>query len=199
VYDMFKGYVGMKDGDIEQKVGLRFKKKPKNYRRLLVGKILGVRSNRIAELEKADVTLRVIALEPSGVLTESISFPAFDYREIIKQEWEESDFYAQLNSKRFLFIVFRKINRTNAVLEKVKFWNFPVEDLEQAQKVWDETVRLIKEKKANALPRIKDNQVAHVRPHGRDSNDKILTAYGTKEVKKCFWLNAKYIEEQLKK
>ena len=74
-----------------------------------------------------------------------------------------------------------------------------MQDINEAQWVWEETVRRIKNKQADKLPRIRDNAVAHVRPHGRDGQDVIDTGYGTKEVKKCFWLNAKYIEKELSK
>ena len=62
---------------------------------------------------------------------------------------------------------------------------------------WKDFLKRIKNKEANKLPSLKENDVSHVRPHGRNSNDKIDTGYGTEEVKKCFWLNAKYIEREI--
>ncbi len=198
IQSRFKPYLGKTNIEIEQKFGIVYKKRPKNHRRLLLNKIFGTNSNKIKELEKANITMRVIALEPSGRLIESISFPIFKYCDIVDEHWEESDFYEQLTTKRFLFIVFKKNKDGSDTLEKLRFWNFPMQDIDEAKWVWDETVRRIKDKKANDLPRIKDNQVAHVRPHARNKDDVLPTGYGTHEVKKCFWLNAKYIEKQLK-
>lgn len=193
----FAPYIGKTDVEIENIFNILYEKRPKNHRRLLINKLLGSTSNKIEEFEKANITLKVITLEPSGRLVESISFPIFKYTEIVNESWEESCFYEQLTQKKFLFIVFRKKSNDEAILEKVKFWNFPMKDINEAKWVWEETVKRIKKGQADKLPKIRDNNVAHVRPHGRDGQDVIDTGYGTKEVKKCFWLNAKYIEKQL--
>ena len=70
-------------------------------------------------------------------------------------------------------------------------------DIDEAKNVWEETLRRITEHKSDKLPGIKENSIAHVRPHGRNANDKEDTGHGTMEVKKSFWLNAKYIEKQI--
>lgn len=197
IYSRFNKYLNKTNLEIEESFSLHYKKRPKNHRRLLINKLLGASSNKIEEFEKANITLKVVALEPSGKLVESISFPIFRYKEIVNEIWEESDFFNQLNEKRFLFVIFQKTKEGFDVLRNVKFWNFPMKDIDSVKWVWEETVKRIKNKQAYKLPSIKENAVAHVRPHGRNSNDKIDTGYGTKEVKKCFWLNAKYIEEQL--
>ena len=195
----FKPYIGKTTLEMEGELGISYEsKRPKHHRRLLVNKLLGIGSSKIKELEKANITMRVIALEPSGVLKESISFPFFNYCEIVQEEWENSLFYEQLTTKRFLFVVFRKNGGDLCTLEKIKFWNFPMRDIEEARWVWEETVKRIKNKKANQLPGLRDNDVAHVRPHGRIGKDVLPTGYGTFETKKCFWLNAKYIANQLK-
>jgi len=196
----FSRYMGRTNLEIEIEIGISYDKRPKSHRRLLVNRLLGTSSNKIEEFEKANITLRVIALEKSGRLVESISFPIFRYETIIEQTWEESEFYEQLSTRRFLFVVFRKTENSDEVIfERYKFWNFPMKDIEEARWVWEETVRRIKDEKADALPGIKDNSVAHVRPHARNANDTLPTGYGTFEVKKSFWLDAKYIEKELLK
>lgn len=192
-------YIGKTNLEIESMLAIKYEEKPKSYRRLLINKLLGSTSNKIEEFEKANITLKVVALELSGSLVESISFPIFKYTEIINETWEESSFYEQLTQKKFLFVVFKKTNNGSEILEKVKFWNFPMEDIDEVKWVWEETIRRIKNKQANQLPKISDNKVSHVRPHGKNSSDVIETGYGTFEVKKCFWLNAKYIQSQLNK
>lgn len=194
----FAPFINKTNVEIENQLGISYVNRPKNHRRVLVHRMLGSESKKIEELEKADITLRVIALEPSGRLVESISFPKFDYETIVEEQWEESDFYEQLTTKRFLFVVFRKNGDGTATFEKVKFWNFPMKDIDEVKYVWEETVRRIKCQMANDLPGIRDSSVAHVRPHARNSKDVSPTGYGTFEVKKSFWLNAKYIEQQIK-
>lgn len=199
VMEKFEPYINKTNYEIEKMLGINYLNRPKNHRRLLINKLLGASSNKIEEFEKANITLKVIALETTNRLKESISFPIFKYTEIVNEEWEESEFYNQLNEKKFLFVIFQKTKEKKDILKKIKFWNFPVEDLDEVKWVWEETVERIKDKKADKLPSIKENKVSHVRPHGRNSQDKIDTGYGAKEVKKCFWLNAKYIQYQLEK
>lgn len=167
----------------------------KHRRRYVINRLLGAKGNKIEELEKADITLRVIALQPTGTLKESISFPCFKYTEIVKQEWEDSAFYEILDSRKFLFVVFKKQKNKSDILKVIKFWNFPMKDIGKAQDVWEETVKRIKNHNAKNLPGIAYNGVAHVRPHGKNKKDTLPTGYGTEEVKKSFWLNAKYIQK----
>ena len=193
----FDPYLGKTNIDIEKIFNISYQERPKSHRRLLINKIFGTNSNKILELEKANITLRVIALEPSGNLKESISFPAFDYQDIIHESWDNSELYEQLTTKRFLFIIFRKTKDGYDILEKLKFWNFPLEDIDEAKWVWEETIKRIKNKEANNLPTIKENRTMHIRPHARNREDTIPTGYGTYEVKKSFWLNAKYIQNKI--
>lgn len=193
----FEIYYGKTNLEIEKRLNISYDKRPKNHRRLLINKLLGASSNKIKEFEKANITLRVIALEKTGRLVESISFPIFKYTEIINQDWTNSSFYKQLTEKKFLFVIFQKTKKGEDILKKVQFWNFPFKDINNVKWVWEETKKRIKEKKADKLPSITENSIAHVRPHGRNSKDVLDTGYGKKEVKKCFWLNAKYIQNQL--
>ncbi len=198
----FDPFIGRTDIEILKKLNSNLGNKSKNYKRLVVNRILGVTSNKIEELEKANITLRVITLESSGILKESISFPAFDYKDLVTQVWYDSkeetmaDFHLQLETKKFLFVIFQKLkNSPEIILLKTIFWNFPMKDIFEAEKVWNKTVDCINENRYNELPKIKDSFVAHVRPHGKDSTDTIETPQKTQEVKRCFWLNAKYIQK----
>lgn len=200
----FDGFIGRTDKEIIEILGISFKSVAKNYKRLLTQKILGVSTGNIEELEKANITLKVITLEPSGVLKESVSFPAFKYTELVDELWNDedsetmTDFHLQLETKKFLFIVFQKQkNSTEILLKKTFFWNFPMKDLAEAEKVWTKTVECIRDGRYNELPKISDSYVAHVRPHGKNGSDKIETPQKTMEMRRCFWLNAKYIQNAI--
>lgn len=205
VQDKFRKYIGMTDNQIMHELGWRTNTQPKSYKRLLVNRILtGTGSNKVEELEKANVTMKVVTLESSGTLRESISFPAFDYKDLVTQIWYDedsermSDFHAALEMKKFLFVVFQKNKGSDdIVLKKAVFWNFPMADLDEAEKVFDETISCINEGRYEDLPKMTESSVAHVRPHGADGNDTIETPQGTQEMKKSFWLNAKYIQAAL--
>ena len=201
----FNKYLGKTGREIATMLNWETELKSKSFKRLLANRILtGTGSNEIAELEKANITLRVITLEPSGSLKESISFPAFDYKDLVTQVWYDeneetmSDFHAQLEMNKFLFVVFQKVKgSTDIVLKKIKFWNFPMSDLGEVERIFEKTKDCINEGRYSDLPKISESVVAHVRPHGADSSDTAETPQHTQEMKRCFWLNAKYIQKAI--
>ncbi len=205
INDKFRNHIGKTDKEIMVRLGWEPEMKSKNYKRLLANRILtGAGSNKIAELDKANVTMKVITLEHTGTLRESLSFPTFDYKDLVTQVWYDekeetmSEFHAQLEMDRFLFVVFQKIKGSDdIILKKIKFWNFPMQDLAEAERVFDKTVDCINKGKYEDLPKMSESDIAHVRPHGRDGNDTSETPQHTQEIKRCFWLNAKYIQKAL--
>lgn len=206
VQNKFSPFIGKTDKEILTVLKSDLGTSSKSYKRLIVNRILDVNSNNIEELEKANITLKVITLEHTGTLKESISFPAFDYKDLVTQVWndeeEESmaDFHLQLETKKFLFVIFQKQkNSEEIILIKTMFWNFPMKDISEAERVWQKTIDCINEGRYDELPKIKESPVAHVRPHGKDSTDTIETPQGTQEMKRGFWLNAKYIQHIIEK
>ncbi|MEX2411754.1 MAG: Sau3AI family type II restriction endonuclease [Candidatus Paceibacterota bacterium] len=204
VKEKFSPFMGKTGTEIKKALKWDIEKEPKQWKRLLVNRMLGVKSNKIEELEKANITLKAITLESTGTLKESLSFPAFDYKDLVTQVWydeegeEMSEFHAQLETKRFLFAVFQKQkNSKEIIFKKFVFWNFPMKDMSKAEEVWNKTIDCINGGRYEDLPKISDNEVIHVRPHGKDSNDTSDTPQGTKEMKKSFWINAKYIQKVL--
>jgi len=205
VNERFRKYLGKTDVEIKSLLGLSQTREPKSYKRLLANYILtGSGSDKIEELDKANITLRVITLEYTGTLRESVSFPAFDYKDLITQVWYDedeekmADFHAQLEMNRFLFVIFQKVkNSKDVVLKKVMFWNFPMTDLPEAEKIFNETINCINQGRYRDMPKMSESEVAHVRPHGLNSNDTLETPQHTREIKRCFWLNAKYIKKSL--
>ena len=221
----FAPFIGKTDKEILLSLNSSLGKKAKSYKRLIVNRILDINSNHIEELEKANVTLKVVTLESDGKLKESISFPAFDYKNLVNQIWQDderetmADFHLQLETKRFLFVIFQKIdNSENIILRKIKFWNFPMKDINAAKDVWEKTIDLInngkivkeiktqkdgKEKRSTYFPGMSYNGIVHVRPHGINSDDTgklpvadLHTGKG-EYTKHCFWLNADYIQKAL--
>lgn len=168
----------------------------KNRYDLITREILGIKKKKINEFEKADIVVKTIRLKSNGTPKEDISFPAFDYKELIEEDWEESTL-KELLEKRFFLVVY-KYKNSRLILKKVMFWTMPYHDLNaEVKKVWEQTNKRIEEDRCDELPKKSENRVAHVRPHARDSNDVRETPSGKFVVKKSFWLNAGYIKEQI--
>ena len=114
-----------------------------------------------------------------------------------------------------MFFVFKNVN-DHYVFYKIKLWNMPNHDIENHVKyIWLKTQecvvsgKIVKKiekngKRITNFPGISSNNICHVRPHARNTNDTYplpvrdkvsgLTEY----MKHCFWLNNKYIEQILK-
>jgi DNA mismatch repair protein MutH len=196
VISRFKPYYGRDVETISRDLGIGWNPLAKNMNAVLTRRILNV-SNSIAEFDKAGIMVRSIKLEKSGNLVESVSLPSFDYCEIVEeQDWDGSELRDQLSS-RFFFVVYQMANHAK-VLKQVKFWSMPESDLDQnCMATWEETRRRIRAGNTDQLPKISEGPVIHVRPHGRNKEDKIPTPTGGTDTRKCFFINAKYLKAQI--
>ena len=197
VTDRFARFKDRRTDDIEKELGIEYITPPKSRYAILARRMLGIRTNRVAEFDKADVSMKTVRINVKGIPKEDMAFPHFKYEELVTQEWEDSDFYGELN-RRFLFVIYRMDSEV-LWFEGVKFWSMPYDDLKEAERVWTEAVKRIKEYRFNDLPKISESKVSHVRPHGRDSSDRIPANDGTMQIKRCFWLDRRYIAEQIRK
>lgn len=212
LYDKIKSFIGKSKTELINKFGLNPKSKDVIER--IFAKMLGIKGkvNDTDEFQKANITCKTIRVNENNTITESMSFPAFKYKEIILEEWETSTLRNTFSENKYLFVIFKEKNNEFYFLG-IKLWNMPLSILDtEVKSVWDKTVELIKNgnivksvgktRKTN-FPGMKENNVAHVRPHGRDSKDVfelpvVDKLTGSKVyTKHCFWLNNKYIERIL--
>jgi DNA mismatch repair protein MutH len=121
-----------------------------------------------------------------------MSFQAFKFKEIVNEDWEDSAFFGKIESK-FLLVIFKEDNNGVERLFKVAYWNMPYPDRLEAKKVWEKTKLLTAQSNTN-FPKTVDNDVAHVRPKGKDGKAKIELPNGALFLSQCFWLNIKYIK-----
>ncbi|WMJ86974.1 Sau3AI family type II restriction endonuclease [Anaerocolumna sp. MB42-C2] len=193
--------------DLCKKFKIDFKRKPKNLEAMLAYRILGIKGNKAEEFEKANIVVKTIRIGNNNKIKESMSFPTFMFKELIKEEWETSTFGTYLSETRFLFVVYKFDENNILRLEGCQFWNIPYNDLEvEVHSVWNKTVQVIKEglqitqkngKNYNNFPHASDNRVCHVRPHALNAQDTYELPDGRHYPKQCFWLNNYYIMSQL--
>ena len=113
-----------------------------------------------------------------------------------------------------MFFVFKK-EKDDFIFKGIKLWNMPEIDIETSvMEMWKKTYNTIKSgnivksvengiRKTNFVG-MSENNVCHVRPHGRDAKDTCklpvpdkLTG-ATEYTKHCFWINNTYIKEIFK-
>ena len=209
----FHPFYGKSAEQIEQELGLELNQKAKSYFANLTNAILGLElGQKIEEFEKADIQVKTIRLKENDLPKEDISFPTFEYQELVETDWEDSDFKNILESK--FFFVFYQFEGENLILRKVKFWNMPYSDILLAKNVWEEMVKTVssgeivkevtqKGVRKTYFPKKTENKVSHVRPHARNAEDTYdlpvadkLTGL-TEYTKHCFWLNASYVKDEI--
>lgn len=207
VIDKINGYSGWSEEQLCAEFGVSTdENRPKNLEAILAYRILGVKSNKAEEFEKAGIRVKTIRVEANGSIRESMSFPAMKFSKIAEEEWEDSDFRNYLDETRFFFVVYKYDENGVLRLQGCKFWNIPYSDLNEVENVWQRTKGLIsgglKFERVNGkyqsnFPKSSDNPVCHVRPHGRNSADVDILPDGRVFPKQCFWLNREYIKRQI--
>lgn len=197
-------YYGMTQAMLKKKFNVE--STAKNLNELLLSKMLGVRGKTASteEFQNASIIPKTIRVMRNGHIKESMSFPTFKFTEIIKEDWENSELRNYLEPTKFLFVIFYENAHQEYIFKKVLFWNIPAMDLEEVHRVWERTVKIIKEGvqlhfdgrvMRNNLPKQSESYVAHVRPHARDTQDTYPLPDGRSMTKQCFWLNRTYIED----
>lgn len=212
VISKFKPYYNKTVNQIIKTVGVKLNPKAKSIYADLTKAILGIELHKeIEEFEKAEIIVKTVRLKENNLPKEDISFPTFKYEEIIKEEWDESDFKEILEHK-FLFVFFQYEGK-ELILRKVKFWNMPYSDILEAEKVWSKTKHIVKKGKIvkevkggiryTNFPNKTFNSVSHVRPHATNALDtyplpkKDRLTNKKEYTKHCFWLNSTYVRDEI--
>jgi len=192
----------------------------------LAYRMLGIASSQAKEFIKANIVVKSIRLENNDSMIESMSLPAFKFKDLVSQEWENSDLFSYFNETRFLFVVYKKVGDIYT-LKGSQLWNMPYEDLNHiVYEGWNNICNIIKNgvkfsiKKtksgftvSNNLPKKSDNPIVHIRPHAQKSayllsNGDIIGNInkdanelpdGQWMTTQSFWINNSYILKQLDK
>jgi DNA mismatch repair protein MutH len=217
IISKFKNYYGKTTDEIIDNLNLKINMSAKSARASLTKLIFGIEmKSKIEEFEKAGIVIKTVLLKENDLPKENISFPAFKFKALLKENWEQSDFKAILETK-YLFVFYQNIDdRTE--LKKVKFWNMSHSDIEECKPVWDKMQKLIgngeiiKEIKLNKkgkavrithFPKQTEHRISHIRPHARNSNDVHPLPIFDKKIgaeaymKHCFWLNNTYVRDEI--
>ncbi len=207
ILSRFTPFAGKTITDIKKEVGKGLNPKSKDYYAMLARRMMGVQGKKIEEFEKAEITMKTVQLRADGMPKEDMSFPAFRFAELVKEDWDAavddekpgSSFKEQLQ-KRFLIVVYqcqgdcKSGDRKRFV--KAFFWTMPNDVLEgEVQRVWRSAVKAVKKSDGSRLPKKSESAVAHVRPHGRDGSDTDVLPDGSAITKRCFWLDKKFIKD----
>ena len=215
--DKLSQYHGMSILDLKHKFYIRSKAKQLPF--LIAQKMLGLSGKESSTLEMLDagIKLKIVRLKTNGKPHESMSFPAFDFVELINTSWEQSDIREEFVDWKLMFFVFQDDENGICRFDRVQFWNIPNSIVDgEIKAMYEQCADLIKSGTAltyNDKGQIVDkfakesrngNGVCHVRPHGRNKKDtfdlpvKDIETGLTKYTKQSFWFNSNFIKNILK-
>ena len=210
----FKQYIGKTTTELIHEFNINSNSKSINH--IIFSKILDVDNiKKSEEFLKANIKVKTINQKANNEIVESMSFPAFQFSQIIKESWDESQIRSLFEETRFMFVVFKEDFNGLSKLHKIKFWNMPIKVLDTDYKfLWEDTVEkirkgeIVKSIGKNGLRKTyflksSEHPIGHIRPHARNALDVYplpvidkLTGVSS-FTKQCFWLNNRYIESIL--
>jgi DNA mismatch repair protein MutH len=195
VLDNYRRYKGKTIGEL---AGLfKVPNKSKSFCAMVIRRCLGAKSpnSRIEEFEKMGIAIKTVRLDADGNPREAMSFPKMDYMDIADEEWEDSDFFSQI--QRLFIVPLYSKGRTQTkedVLGEAFFWSPMMEQMKTIKEEWEMYRDEIKAGKADSLTVASKTLMVHVRPHALDSDDKEEAPGGKMVVKKCFWFNKGFVK-----
>lgn len=222
ISDKILAYKGMAEAELYQKFNVNPKAKGKNSS--LIKTILGLTGDleKTQEFQKANMNLRVIRVDKNGLPKEDSPFKTYNFQELVDiEEWEESHPYLEIYNKRFLFVVFKEVAPKEFVLDNIKFWGFPDRQLDEVQRVWQETRQILKDgvqltqdgnRISTNFPQSKVNQVLFTKIHAQNTlyelkpgefvgkgklSDTDVLPDGRHITKHSFWMPKKFLKEVL--
>lgn len=212
--ERLSAYQGHRVEDIARNLTIDLDVRDKARYARLAKRMLGMQiEEEIEEFKKAEIELKAIRITSQGRPAEDISFPVFQYTQIVTEDWEESDLKDIIEHK-FLFVFYKHQEDGGLIFEKFRLWNMPYEDRQQVQQVWEDTKLLVSEgrivssisaggRRNTNFPKSSEGRVAHVRPHARNASDTFplpcpdLESGATTYTKHCFWLNSSYVRDRV--
>lgn len=197
VLNAYLPFIGLDEKEICRALGIPYTNKAKSFYSSLTYKILGIKKStkNIFEFDASGVQLKSVRVSPTGVIKESISFPAIKYCEIINEEWEDSTFYNQITSQ-FIFVIYKQDEKDGLrYLNNVFFWNIQEKDLEIIHSVWEDTKHKIKQGKYSEFIKSSNHLISHIRPHDTKGSKPMITPQGDGRSRVSFWLNRQYIKK----
>jgi len=213
-------YEGKSIQELSDIFSLNISSRSKNQIATIIKKSIGFKSvkSNIKEFEQLGIMVKTIKVRKNDNYPfEAISFQTMKLQELIEETWEESTFKEYIN--KILFVPVYSDNKDSTLEEKYIgksfFWSPSIKEESIIEKEWNQYKSevangqckihkvIINSKKGfkevSELSKESETSKIHMRPHGRDSNDRDKDSFGNSIVKQCFWLNKSFIQKLLNK
>jgi DNA mismatch repair endonuclease MutH len=208
-------YVGKTIGSISKELNIPIPN-AKNAISIIINKIIGFHGtkSKIKEFEQAGILIKTIPIRMKDLKPyEAISFPAIKFLEFEVEKWNDSLLSEQLTRIFFVPVSRNKskgIEVKDRILERPFFWSPSVTEentivtewLNYQSEVCDGKSNITKHyskkgtyREITGLSKESNTDIIHMRPHGRDRQDRDEDSFGNSFVKHSFWLNKVFIKK----
>lgn len=216
IFEKFKPYIGKTVKELCEYFDVNSKSKSLNQ--LLTSAMLNLNGNHtinkkfgeIEEFEKASIVVKTVQVNENNKNKEHMSFPKFNFKELVKEEWinEEGEpnasWYNFLLESRFLFVVFKEV-KGDVIFKGIKFHSISEDVINTTIKeVWQDIrdklnegvilkVKPYNNNKGyiveNNFIKPSDGKICHVRPHASYSDYRENGKYANQLPTKAKWVN----------
>lgn len=208
---------------------------------VITARMLGLRSLKSEEFTKAGIVVKTVFFNRHGTNKEKFRLGDVDFMEIfntpvphieieidedgneeevIRTGWEDSELFAQLDSIKYLFVVFQEDADGDIVFKGSKMWAMSDEDIEEARRDWMDIKAVLTHgvqlrigddgRTYNNFPGVAEARRVHLRPHGAKAfymnadgtswgNGRISDTEplpdGRRMTRQSYWLNNSFIRD----
>jgi len=192
--------------------------KGKNQVATIVKKAIGFKSvhSKIKEFEQLGIEVKTIKVRREDFMPfEAVSFPTMKLKTFEKETYESGVFREYIEKILFIPVYSEGESLSEKFLGKSFFWTPSMEEEQQIEKEWTRyqqellagaaKVQKVPNnskkgyKEVSGFSKESQTESIHMRPHGRDSQDRDEDSFGNTIVKQCFWLNKKFLQKLLLK
>ncbi len=213
ILDGFEPYVGKTLGWIADELKIRKEVSAKQGPAILVRRVLGITNTkkRLLELEALGVSPKIIPVRRHDLRPcEAMSFPVAKLKEVAEEEWEHSEFRANLDCLLMIPTLTehcKKGDKWARILGRPFFWTPSDEEETGIEKEWEmyrkeiltgkAAYRIVDGLRKSNLTSSKQTEFIHMRPKGPDASVDDEDPLGNKTVQLCFWLNQAFVQKLL--
>lgn len=200
----------------------------KNALHQVIDRLLDVKTiAKERNVKTQGISIKTVRVSKQKSLKEPMSFPTFEFKKIVAEQWETSTLRKMFENTTYLFVIFQQIRADEYRFRGVKFWKMPAEDLEgPVRQAWLQTVKILNQGVQltyDSERRIVNNNlllgsaemIVHVRPHATKSSYCANSQYASQlpvnakwvnkpeefaldwMTKQSFWLNKDYLLHQI--
>ena len=138
--ERFRPFVGKSVDEVGERLGAK-KSGAKSYAAAVARLIFGARSFKaeIKQFAEMGLTPRTTRVSSKLFPYEATSFPAFSYKGLLEEAWEDSDLLAQVEYMLFLPVVGerKQTPQGECIFESPRFWRPSAADIELMRREWE--------------------------------------------------------------